>query len=132
MDGRNGGAGGGGRLTYVLPGGETPFEQCYDVVRRLDKGAFGEVFEAFDLATGERMAVKVIKKEEEGVNFAKLRQEAEILKSLKHPHIVEFKHVGAALLTHLVPRMLRLRVHRNGAPPRRPAPPSHRPPAQPE
>lgn len=49
-----------GDVTYVLKGGLEKFDDCYDILKNLGKGAFGQVYEAFDLKNGERIAVKVL------------------------------------------------------------------------
>ena len=48
-----------GDVTYVLKGGLEKFDECYEILKSLGKGAFGQVYEAFDLKKGERIAVKV-------------------------------------------------------------------------
>ena len=48
-----------GDVTYILKGGLEKFDECFEILKSLGKGAFGQVYEAFDLKKGERIAVKV-------------------------------------------------------------------------
>ena len=70
------------------------FVELFHFVRPLGKGAFGKVVEAIDLETGEAVAVKIINKQNcSEPQLIKLRREAEILSTLSHPNIVQFKKV---------------------------------------
>ena len=70
----------------------------YLVLRTIGEGSFGEVFEANDEQTGERVAIKELDKN--SVQAKKmgpqLQQEIKILKSLHHSQIVQLKEVLAS------------------------------------
>ena len=55
--------------------------------RRIGKGAFGDVFEAVLLRTGQKVAVKTCRSSDV-YDMEKFLQEADILKGYQHPNIV--------------------------------------------
>ena len=62
----------------------------YKRLEVLGEGAYGIVWKAQNLETGEFVAIKKVKFEEEGVPSTAIR-EISLLKNLKHPNIVELK-----------------------------------------
>ncbi|KAL3650848.1 hypothetical protein CASFOL_007251 [Castilleja foliolosa] len=61
----------------------------YECLERISSGAYGTVYRARDIMTGEIVAVK---KEAEGISKSTIA-EVNILRALKHPRIVDFKNV---------------------------------------
>jgi serine/threonine-protein kinase len=67
----------------------------YRVLRRIGDGAHATVWEATELATGESVAVKVLRDEVLGLeDVQRLAQEVEILRQLQHPGIVKLHGTG--------------------------------------
>src|SRR6516225_8528979 len=68
----------------------------YNLLRRLGKGGFGEVFLAFDEELARTVAVKVPRPERvsQPEDVEVFLKEARILASLDHPHIVPVHDVG--------------------------------------
>lgn len=62
----------------------------YKKLEKLGEGTYGVVYKAVDKVTGETVALKKIRleKEDDGVPSTAIR-EISLLKSLKHPNIVE-------------------------------------------
>ena len=70
------------------------FSDYYRYVKTLGRGAFGTVVQCIDKYSQEEVAVKVItKKRVKPEYIARLRKEADILESLYHPNIIQFKHL---------------------------------------
>ena len=70
----------------------------YQIVDRLGQGAFGEVHAARDLETGRRVAIKILQTdsvERDPMAVARMRQEAEILRALDHPNLVQVYDMGS-------------------------------------
>jgi serine/threonine protein kinase len=67
-----------------------PFEEI-ELLNKLGEGAYGSVYQARIIKTGETVAVKSIKitADEEGVSSTTLR-EMTILQNLDHPNIVKY------------------------------------------
>jgi len=68
----------------------------YRILRLIDRGGMGSVFEAIQIDTDRRVAVKVLN---EGTNRSKqalqlFLREADVLSRLNHPSIVQFEEVG--------------------------------------
>ncbi len=82
-----------GRLGRARACAENVLDGRYQVGRELGAGAAGRVFEAVNLFTGRRVAIKISSKSplpELRVNHAaRLLREAHILASLRHPNIVQ-------------------------------------------
>lgn len=75
-----------------LPGG-------YEVVRRLASGAFGVVYEARQLSTGQRVAVKILHPSAAGedddiARAGRFRREMQLCGGLSHPNIVRLIDSG--------------------------------------
>ncbi|XP_058127174.1 MAP/microtubule affinity-regulating kinase 4-like [Anopheles ziemanni] len=63
---------------------------CYKLERTIDRGGFGIVHLASHIVTGQKVAVKVLKKDVlDPESLPKLYSEAQIMQKLKHPHIVQ-------------------------------------------
>lgn len=62
----------------------------YQKMDKLGEGTYGVVYKAIDKVTGETVALKKIRleKEDDGVPSTAIR-EISLLKSLKHPNVVE-------------------------------------------
>ncbi|XP_036283606.1 serine/threonine-protein kinase 33 isoform X1 [Pipistrellus kuhlii] len=69
-------------------------EDIYTFGRILGKGSFGVVIEAINKETGTKWAIKKVNKEKAGSSAVKLlEQEVNILKSVKHEHIIHLEQV---------------------------------------
>ncbi len=68
------------------------FVEKYEKGEKLGEGTYGVVSKARNLETGEIVAVKKIKfeQEDEGVPSTTLR-EISLLKSLRHPNLVKYR-----------------------------------------
>jgi calcium/calmodulin-dependent protein kinase I len=66
------------------------FDQHFKFIEYLASGSFGTVIKAICLENNKEVAVKVINKKDKHKNINRLKQEINILKQLKHKHIVEF------------------------------------------
>ena len=71
-----------------------------ELISKLGEGAYGAVYQARVITTGETVAVKTIKiaADEEGVSSTTLR-EMTILQSLDHPNIIKYLCVFIRLLS---------------------------------
>ena len=70
-----------------------PYEIGNDLkyIDTIDRGAFGTVLHVLDIKSNEEIAVKVINKIGESLNYIeKKKEEMSILKKLNHPNIVKF------------------------------------------
>jgi len=77
----------------VLPGA---LAEAYQLDGALGSGAFGTVWRATHIDSGELVAIKVIERTRQLVEDFRLElNEAEILKSLDHPNIVQLKELAA-------------------------------------
>lgn len=82
----------------VEPGPETPRELGpYELVRRIGRGACGEVYEARDRRSGERVALKLLFPAYDGdAQVTRFRREGRIGERVRHPHLVEIFESGSA------------------------------------
>ncbi|XP_060171197.1 CBL-interacting serine/threonine-protein kinase 5-like [Lycium barbarum] len=69
----------------------------YEMGKQLGKGTFAKVFHATNLATGENVAIKVIKKEivKSQALMEQIKREISVMSLVRHPNIVELKEVMA-------------------------------------
>ncbi|HEU4386083.1 MAG TPA: protein kinase [Anaeromyxobacteraceae bacterium] len=70
----------------------------YDLLREIDRGGFGVVFEAFDRKLGRLVALKAIRPGPRNLAEARreaLEREAEAIAHLSHPNIVTLHDLGA-------------------------------------
>lgn len=69
----------------------------YETGKVLGKGTFAKVYCATNTATGERVAVKVIKKEEVKTEamMEQIKREISVMRLVRHPNIVELREVLA-------------------------------------
>lgn len=71
-----------------------PVEDVYDLGKVIGKGGFSVVVEATEKATGDKYAVKCIKKTMvEGEDIKLLRREIKIMKRVNHPNILKLYEV---------------------------------------
>jgi serine/threonine protein kinase len=71
----------------------------YRVETRIAEGGFGSVLKAVDLQNDRPVAIKVLRNDagaRDPAAIARMRQEAEILRAINHPNIVEMYDVGEA------------------------------------
>ncbi|XP_015419220.1 PREDICTED: serine/threonine-protein kinase 33 isoform X3 [Myotis davidii] len=69
-------------------------QEIYTFGKILGKGSFGVVIEAINKETGTKWAIKKVNKEKAGSSAVKLlEQEVNILKSVKHEHIIHLEQV---------------------------------------
>ena len=67
----------------------------YEIVRKIDDGGMGEVFEGRDVRLNRRVALKTIVREKlSPQTLLRLSREAQILAALKHPNIVSILEFG--------------------------------------
>lgn len=77
----------GGNKSFTKPASQI---DKYRKLEKLGEGTYGVVYKAVDKVTGETVALKKIRleKEDDGVPSTAIR-EISLLKSIKHPNIVE-------------------------------------------
>ncbi|MGH7523192.1 MAG: serine/threonine protein kinase, partial [Gemmatimonadales bacterium] len=68
----------------------------YRVAEKIGEGGMGFVYRAHDTATGERIAIKILRDalSNDPVSVARVRHEASIGKQLKHPNLCGILHLG--------------------------------------
>ncbi len=64
-------------------------EQFYELGDLLGTGAYGQVFEAFDVRTREKRAAKIVTRSSNLKSVEHLSREIDIMKSISHPGIVQ-------------------------------------------
>ena len=69
---------------------DKPFEEFYEIVREIGRGATSVVHECQHRGTGQRWAVKVITKK---VDQKIIRSEIGILLKISHPHVIRLKEI---------------------------------------
>ena len=67
----------------------------YKVLRHLDKGGMGSIFEAEDLSLGRIVAVKVMHAPGDQEGQLRFKQEASVAAQLQHPHTVRIFDYGS-------------------------------------
>ncbi|HEY7725178.1 MAG TPA: serine/threonine-protein kinase [Anaeromyxobacteraceae bacterium] len=84
----------------------------FRLVREIGRGSFGVVFEAADGVTGERVALKAVRPgRHQGQASRMLEQEAQALRSIRHPSVVRALGMGrSACGPYLVTELLRGRT----------------------
>ncbi len=84
-------------MPLALPAGST-LGGAYRIIHEVSRGAMGVVYRAEDMGLGRPVAIKVLRsdlaRDEELVK--RFREEAAILASLHHPHLVQVYSFGAA------------------------------------
>ncbi|MCA9097154.1 MAG: serine/threonine protein kinase [Planctomycetaceae bacterium] len=83
-------------VSFAATAARVPELPDYRIVRLIDRGGMGSVFEAIQIDTDRRVAVKVLN---EGTDRSKqalqlFLREADVLSRLKHASIVQFEEVG--------------------------------------
>ncbi|MFA6675608.1 MAG: protein kinase, partial [Bacilli bacterium] len=71
-------------------------DERYRVVARIGHGGMAEVYEASDIITKKRMAIKLIREDvmKNPINLRRFQNEATIAASLDHPNIVKVYNHG--------------------------------------
>ncbi len=96
----------------------------YEVLREIGRGGTAIVYLARDRATGDEVAIKVIRPQYVGDDeaFKRLAREARFIARLDHPNVValrrvlELGHAGIALvMTHVAGRTLKQLIHDSGS-----------------
>ncbi|XP_028799139.1 CBL-interacting serine/threonine-protein kinase 5 [Neltuma alba] len=69
----------------------------YEIGRLLGKGTFAKVYHGKQIATGESVAIKIVRKEQvrkEGM-MEQIKREISVMRLVRHPNVVELKEVMA-------------------------------------
>ncbi|KAM7329142.1 hypothetical protein ACRRTK_010755 [Alexandromys fortis] len=83
-----------GKVPHIRMENGADIEEFYTFGRILGQGSFGMVSEATDKETGAKWAIKKVNKEKAGSSAVKLlEREVNILKSVKHKHIIHLEQV---------------------------------------
>ncbi|PNJ24701.1 STK33 isoform 6, partial [Pongo abelii] len=83
-----------GKVPHIRIENGAAIEEIYTFGRILGKGSFGMVIEATDRETETKWAIKKVNKEKAGSSAVKLlEREVNILKSVKHEHIIHLEQV---------------------------------------
>ncbi|XP_051048608.1 serine/threonine-protein kinase 33 [Phodopus roborovskii] len=83
-----------GKVLHIRMENGADIEEFYTFGRILGQGSFGMVNEATDKETGAKWAIKKVNKEKAGSSAVKLlEREVNILKSVKHKHIIHLEQV---------------------------------------
>lgn len=73
---------------------EEPIEDFYELGKEIGRGGFSVVVEAIEKKTGDKCAIKCIKKTMvEGDDIKLLRREIKIMKRVSHPNILKLYEV---------------------------------------
>ncbi|XP_045146922.1 serine/threonine-protein kinase 33 [Echinops telfairi] len=83
-----------GKVPHIRMDDGAAIQEFYTFGRILGQGSFGMVTEATDKETGTKWAIKKVNKEKAGSSAVKLlEREVNILKSVKHEHIIHLEQV---------------------------------------
>ncbi|XP_062950120.1 serine/threonine-protein kinase 33 isoform X3 [Cynocephalus volans] len=83
-----------GKVPHIRMENGAAIEEIYTFARILGQGSFGMVIEAIDKETQTKWAIKKVNKEKAGSSAVKLlEREVNILKSVKHEHIIHLEQV---------------------------------------
>ncbi|XP_045413414.1 serine/threonine-protein kinase 33 isoform X1 [Lemur catta] len=83
-----------GKVRHIRMDNGAAIEEIYTFGRILGRGSFGMVFEATDKETETKWAIKKVNKEKAGSSAVKLlEREVNILKSVKHEHIIHLEQI---------------------------------------
>ncbi|XP_006162962.1 serine/threonine-protein kinase 33 [Tupaia chinensis] len=83
-----------GKVPHIRMDNGAAIEEIYTFGRILGQGSFGMVIEATDKETETKWAIKKVNKEKAGSSAVKLlEREVNILKSVKHEHIIHLEQV---------------------------------------
>jgi serine/threonine protein kinase len=66
--------------------------QSYEIVASLGTGAYGVVYSAVDMGSGERVALKQLRRTEPSA-IARFKQEFRALQGIHHPNVVRLRHL---------------------------------------
>uniref|UniRef100_A0A0E0D3E9 [RNA-polymerase]-subunit kinase n=1 Tax=Oryza meridionalis TaxID=40149 RepID=A0A0E0D3E9_9ORYZ len=92
MDGEEAPPGALNLADYAPSGARTV--DCFRRIRKIGEGTYGEVFEAMDIITGERAALKKIKLDDGKEGFPRqILREIKLLKKLDHENIIRLKEI---------------------------------------
>ena len=69
-------------------------EGRYQIEAELGRGAMGAVYQALDVGTGRRVAIKRTIASGDPQQIERFRREAEVLASLQHPGILKVHSMG--------------------------------------
>lgn len=66
-------------------------EEYYSIVKKIGKGAFGNVYEGFSIYSSKKVAIKKIyfKKQNESLIIHKINNEIKMLKNIDHPYLIK-------------------------------------------
>ncbi|KAL2806544.1 serine/threonine-protein kinase 33 isoform b [Daubentonia madagascariensis] len=83
-----------GKVPHIRMDNGAAIEEIYTFGRILGQGSFGMVIEATDKETETKWAIKKVNKEKAGSSAVKLlEREVNILKSVKHEHIIHLEQI---------------------------------------
>ncbi|XP_034377474.1 serine/threonine-protein kinase 33 [Arvicanthis niloticus] len=83
-----------GKVPHIRMDNGSDIEGFYTFGKILGQGSFGMVIEAIDKETGAKWAIKKVNKEKAGSSAVKLlEREVNILKTVKHQHIIHLEQV---------------------------------------
>ncbi|XP_010613651.1 serine/threonine-protein kinase 33 isoform X1 [Fukomys damarensis] len=83
-----------GKVPHIRMANGAAIKEFYTFGRTLGQGSFGMVFEAKDKETETKWAIKKVNKEKAGSSAVKLlEREVNILKSVKHEHIIHLEQI---------------------------------------
>jgi serine/threonine kinase 33 len=80
-------------VDYSWSSNKDQLEENYIYIKKLGAGSFGVVCLLKDKITNQSFACKIIKKNGSNGTYNMMEREVEIMKSVKHEHIVQLKEV---------------------------------------